>query len=302
VSTKADAGIGANPAASYNIFIKYIYNFGIGGAATFKWLGDYALSPLQLWPGEGRQKILYEHHGEVALGKRNPFISDGEYSEKFEPIYNSTYDFFDDVSEGVDLSGGVLRRFSKRAEGDEKTPLDEDSTSLFTCNDEGTCKEGGCNGDACQWTPGKTSKKRQDSDDDDDDDPMDVDPVTPCPNSIPAFMYNCRYFPDHTSDGFEFLGICHNILNYFRDHQGGGSGPFFGTFHHNRASEGGNRANVCGDRSRTTYNDADGNDVTTTWSERCIAESDFYAISTSRREGDPGNTNWLSCDEFPFNR
>lgn len=95
--------------------------------ATFKWLDEYALSSLQLWPGEGHQKILYEHHGQ---GKRDPFTSDGEYSEKFESIYNSRYEFFDDVSEGVDLSGGALRRFNKRAEGDEKTLLDEDPTSL----------------------------------------------------------------------------------------------------------------------------------------------------------------------------
>ncbi|KAK1913093.1 hypothetical protein P3342_005029 [Pyrenophora teres f. teres] len=304
VSAKGDAGIGTNPAASYSIFIKYIYNFGIGGAATFKWLGEYALSPLQLWPGEGRQKILYEHHGQVALGKRNPFISDGEYSEKFEPIYNSSYDFFDDVSEGVDLSGGALRRFNKRAEGDEKTPLDEDTTSLFTCNDGGTCKEGNCNGDACQWTPKQSTKKRRDSDD--DDDPMDVDSNAPCPNSIPAFMYNCKYFPDIDADGFQFLGICHNILNYFQDFLGGGSGPFFGTFRH--AGSGGkdtNRAAVCGSSSRTTYasvdQDGDYKEVTGPWDKRCIAESDFYANSAKKTEGRHGNTNWLSCDEFPFN-
>ncbi|USP75586.1 hypothetical protein yc1106_02860 [Curvularia clavata] len=300
---KGDAGVGTSPAASYSIFIKYIYNFGIGGAATFKWLGSYALRPLQLWPGEGRQKILYEHHGQVALSKRNPFISDGEFTERFEPIYNSSYAFFDDVSESVDLSGGAIGRIDKRAEGDEKTPLDEDTTRLFTCNDGGKCKQGNCNGNSCQWTPGQTPKKRQDSDD--EDDPMDVDSDTPCPDSIPAFMYNCKYFPDINTDGFEFLGICHNILNYFQDFQGGGSGPFFGTFHHTSAGESSNRAAVCGARSSTTYAsvDADGDyeEVTGPWDKRCIAESNFYARSARKPEGRPGNTNWLSCDEFPFN-
>lgn len=266
-------------------------------------MGDYALRPLQLWPGEGRQKILYEHHGEVALGKRNPFISDGEYSEKFEPIYNSSYAFFDDISEGVDLSGGALGHLNKRAEGDEKTPLDEDTTSLFTCNDGGTCKEGNCNGDACQWTPGQKTKKRQNSDD--DDDPMDVDTNSPCTNSIPAFMYNCKYFPDINTDGFEFLGICHNILNYFQDFQGGGSGPFYGTFHHGRSGDDSNRAAVCGSKSKTTYasvdEDGDYSEVTGPWDARCVAESNFYARSAKKNEGRPGNTNWLSCDEFPFN-
>lgn len=63
VQGKASGGIGQTPAASYDIFIKYIYNFGVGGVATFKWLGSHALKPLQLWPGEGREKMLWEHHG-----------------------------------------------------------------------------------------------------------------------------------------------------------------------------------------------------------------------------------------------
>jgi len=134
---------------------------------------------------------------------------------------------------------------------------------------------------------------------------MDVDWNVPCPNSIPASMYNCKYFPDVNADGFEFLGICHKILNYFQHFLGGGSGPFFGTFRH--AGSGGrkcNRAAVYGSGSRTTYasvdRDGDYEEVTEPWDKRCIAEPDFYANSAKKTEGSHGNTNWLSCDEFPF--
>ena len=134
---------------------------------------------------------------------------------------------------------------------------------------------------------------------------MDVDTNSPCTNSIPAFMYNCKYFPDINTDGFEFLGICHNILNYFQDFQGGGSGPFYGTFHHGRSGDDSNRAAVCGSKSKTTYasvdEDGDYSEVTGPWDARCVAESNFYARSAKKNEGRPGNTNWLSCDEFPFN-
>ncbi|KAF2473995.1 chitinase A1 [Lindgomyces ingoldianus] len=300
---KGQGGIGNTPAISYDIFIKYLYNFGIGGTATFKWLGNYALKPLQLW-NQDREKILYEHHGQVSIGKRNPFISDGEYKDDFSPLYNSTYWFDEDWHS----TRGALSPLQRREEGEEASALNEKATSFFTCNDGGQCPSGACAGDACQWVPGKkppSSRTRRA--DPEEGDPMDTDPVVPCMNSIPAFMYNCKFFVDEDLGHWNgpFPGICTNIMNFFTS-QGLGSGPFTGSFSDSGSSgEGSNRENVCGSRSTHThiYTNAKGEQktVTETWSDRCIRESNEFATATSRDKGEPGNRNWLSCDEFPFN-
>lgn len=90
-------------------------------------------------------------------------------------------------------------------------------------------------------------------------------------------MYNCRFSPDVYADGFEFLGICHNLLNYFQDFQGGGPRPLFETFHYTRTGEYSNRANVCGFRSKTTYASVDGTndyeEVTRPWDAPSFDES-----------------------------
>lgn len=77
-----------------DIYIKYIYNFGVGGIAKFKWLGEYALKPYYMWDVKnGRIKILYKHYSEVSLLKRNHFIleSGNAYIDKFKPLYNLLY-------------------------------------------------------------------------------------------------------------------------------------------------------------------------------------------------------------------
>ncbi|KAF2004069.1 glycoside hydrolase family 18 protein [Amniculicola lignicola CBS 123094] len=304
VQGTGSGGIGNAPVLTYDIFIKYIYNFGLGGRATFKYLGDWAIKPLQLFPGEGKIKMLYEHHGTVALGKRNPFVSDGEYSEKFDPIWNSTYEFGDEWH----ASGGSLGVLHKRDAGDAETGLEEAKTSFFNCNDKGKCAEGGCSGDSCEWVPGKKppGTKARRADDPEEGDPMDVDPVTPCMQSVPVFMYNCKYFPDRDmGGGYVIDGICHNILRYFAAN-GGGSGPFLGTLNDAGTAGNGNRRYVCGSASRTTWTNvtASGNPetVTTAWDQRCRWESYNFAWQTTRRWWDTaGNDNWFSCDEFPFN-
>jgi hypothetical protein len=122
---------------------------------------------------------------QVSIGKRNPFISDGEYKDDFSPLYNSTYWFDEDWNS----TGGALSPLQRREEGEEASALNEKATSFFTCNDGGQCPSGACAGDACQWVPGKkppSSRTRRT--DPEEGDPMDTDPVVPCMNSIPAFM------------------------------------------------------------------------------------------------------------------
>lgn len=248
----------------------------------------------------GRTKMLYEHHGEVALGKRNPFISDGDptYVEKFEPIYNSSYQLEDDW---YTRGGALTSSIHKRAEVEDHSILG-DKAKVFTCNDGGQCKQGGCSGDSCEWKPPAGSKVRRA---DDDDEPSDADPVTPCANSIPAFMYNCKFFPDRDGGGGNvFEGICHNILNYFRDFEGGGSGPTTLTYNHAGTASGANRKGVCGAKRKFEWTNEQNKkeEIETTWSTSCIRLSDSYARTMNKPTSKSnGNGNWLSCDEFPFN-
>ncbi|KAH7122764.1 hypothetical protein B0J11DRAFT_551302 [Dendryphion nanum] len=306
VTGEGTGGIGNNPAVSYHIFIKYIYNFGIGGVANFKWLGTYALKPFYLWDKEqGREKILYEHHGKVAIGKRNPFVSDGAdtYVEKFEPIFNSTYQ----LSDNWYAAGGALSRSSlhKRAPVEDH-PTIGNKAKIFTCNDGGKCKSGECSSGSCEWVPPKkpAGNKQRRVDEDPDPDPMDTDKDTPCQNSIPAFMYNCKYFPDRTGENEEtFKGICHNILDYFNDFGGGGEGPITLTYNDLGKSGTSNRGNVCGAQMGKEYTSIGGSKVPkeTEWSDACGKISDIYSDAIKVQHGRRGNSNWLSCDEFPFN-
>ncbi|OQE92018.1 hypothetical protein PENNAL_c0008G06165 [Penicillium nalgiovense] len=43
VEAQASGGIDNPPAATYSVYIRYFYNFSLGGRAVFKWLGSYAL-------------------------------------------------------------------------------------------------------------------------------------------------------------------------------------------------------------------------------------------------------------------
>jgi hypothetical protein len=134
---------------------------------------------------------------------------------------------------------------------------------------------------------------------------MDVDPVTPCVNSIPAFFYNCKYFPNDSKAGETFDGICANILKYFAAN-GGGSGPLQATYATSGSADAGvKREAVCGRLSSSTYStrDSSGKTIqkTATWQQRCIDESNDFAARSGLSTGPPGNKNWFSCDEFPFN-
>ncbi|PGH27225.1 hypothetical protein AJ80_01182 [Polytolypa hystricis UAMH7299] len=303
VEAKASGGVDNPPAASYGIYIKYFYNFGYGGRAVFKWLGSYALKPRTLWDGLGRQKILYEHHGSTARSKRNPLVSDHDNEDKFIPIYNTTVPMDDGWYGSASIS--PHNSLQKRT-----TPEDVASfgalKSFFTCNDGGQCSSGECAGDACEWKPGQSPPKSKRADDDDDaDDPMDVDPKQTCVNAVPAMMYNCKYFPDESVAGKQINGICRNIMQYF-DTSGLGSGPFHATF--NIVGGGDidtNRQVACGDRSTHDFKLTDAanveKDVRDTWARRCVLESNVLSDLQNKPHGIPGNNNWLSCDEFPFN-
>ncbi|KAF7585706.1 hypothetical protein BBP40_010256 [Aspergillus hancockii] len=152
VDAGGKAGIGNPPAASYDVYIKYFYNFG-----DFKWLGEWGLTC--------KEKILWEHHGSTSSAKRNILDPDLGSAERFIPLYNAT-EFVDD---GWDGSTGLLapRSLQKR-----KTPEEIAAFGLkkgfFTCNDGGQCKNGGCDDDSCERKPKPFSlTKRADGDDDD---------------------------------------------------------------------------------------------------------------------------------------
>ncbi|KAF2119716.1 hypothetical protein BDV96DRAFT_642728 [Lophiotrema nucula] len=312
VAGKASAGVGNTPAVTYDIFIKYIYNFGIGGVAKFKWLGEWALKPLQLFPGEGKVKMLYEHHGKISGASRRRSLSEGHgsHANTFVPLYNSTFHFDDEW-----FSAGRTFESSSFTKRDDKELSDTGvlgkKGGFFTCNDDGKCASGGCAGDACEWVPpakpSSDAMSRRADGDPENEDPKDTDTVQPCLNSLPVFMYNCKYLPDRDGgEGTTFPGICHNILNYFADFEGGGSGPFQATYHHTRAEDRKNRRRVCGTGDKVTYKiiNSEGKieEKTTSWSQRCGETSEEYARRVNKGIGSKnGNMNWFSCDEFPFN-
>ena len=183
--------------------------------------------------------------------------------------------------------------------------------SFFTCNDGGQCASGACAGDACDWNPATDSfsnATRVVTAADDDDDPMDVDASQSCVNAVPAFMYNCKYFPDETIAGLPgraVPGICRNIMQFFA-RSGLGSGPFHANWNIEGSGERGtNREEVCGDRSGQDFSITDHlgavHNLHGSWAQRCWSESDVVSHTLNVPIGDHGNRNWFSCDEFPFN-
>ncbi|CAG8892967.1 unnamed protein product [Penicillium egyptiacum] len=286
VDAGASGGIDNPPAASYDVCVKYFYNFGYGGRAVFKWLGEYALKP--------------KTHGSTSNTKRSTLEPDLLGAERFIPIYNAT-EFVDD---GWDTPTRLLapRSLQKR-----KTPEEVAAFGLnkgfFTCNDGGQCKNGGCDGDTCEWKPKPSSLTRRA--DDDDGDPMDVDSSQSCISSIPAVMYNCKYFPDNRVRDREIHGICHNVLKFFTD-EGLGTGPLTATFHINKqGAPDTNRQWVCGAKSKHKYKYIDENGVEQekdkSWKDECVDNSRVLSGLTGTPIGANGNNNWLSCDEFPWN-
>ncbi|KAJ5096660.1 hypothetical protein N7456_007381 [Penicillium angulare] len=299
VEAQAKAGIDNPPAATYSVYIKYFYNFGLGGRAVFKWLGDYALKPRTLFGGLGRQKILWEHHGSASLSKRNPLLAEEDGADKFIPIYNTTFVAEDDW---LDSTGIFPHQLSKRSTLEDVASFNANN-SFFTCNDGGQCASGACTGGSCEWKPANSKSKSKRADDDDGD-PMDVDASQNCISSIPAMMYNCKFFPDQTAGGRSYPGICHNIINYFSA-QGLGAGPFSGNYGEKGGGETTNRKWVCGTLSKHKYTLMDENDkpveYDSQWAKKCDYMSQILGKLTGKGSNDAGNENWLSCDEFPFN-
>ncbi|KAL3430011.1 hypothetical protein BDV09DRAFT_202564 [Aspergillus tetrazonus] len=301
VQAEANGGIENPPAASYSVFIKFFYNFGYGGRAVFKWLGDYALKPRTLWSGLGREKILWEHHGSTAASKRG-LLPEAGGPDRFVPLYN--------LSSMSETDGILSPRSLEKRVTLEDIPAFNGGKPFFTCNDGGQCSSGGCAGDACEWNPNtsQSTSKRQSDDDNDDGDPMDVDPTQSCVNSIPAMMYNCRYFPDETLPGYgvPIGGICRNILEGLSKNNLDGQ-PFPLTYSMAGSTERDEdrRYVACegGSRHDFVIVDREGNmhDHYDTWARQCIEESNVLSDITGDDPGEPGNDNWLSCDEFPFN-
>lgn len=224
--------------------------------------------------------------------------------DRFIPLYNAS----SLVEDGWDVPTGILsdRSLARRTTLEDVAAFNA-KESFFTCNDGGQCESGACTGQTCEWNPGKSpsNKKRDDGDDSNDGDPMDVDPKKNCVNSIPAMMYNCKYFPDETASGRTYNGICHNILQFFDDN-GLGSGLFTGTYNaQGNSDDGGNRERVCGRLSKHGYKikDENGKDKLHrgTWANKCRDESKVLSRLTNKKVGASGNENWLSCDEFPWN-
>lgn len=205
-----------------------------------------------------------------------------------------------DGSSGLLAPGSLTKRVTS-----EEVAAFGPKKGFFTCNDGGQCKNGGCDGDSCEWKPKPPSLSKRADDEEDDEDPMDVDSQQSCISSIPAMMYNCKFFPDHRVRDRDVPGICRNALQYFTD-QGIGTGPFTATYQMKRSgAPDTNRAAVCGSRSHHsyTYIDAEGKSQTKNdlWKEECIDRSKVLSALTSTPVGANGNNNWLSCDEFPWN-
>jgi hypothetical protein len=170
---------------------------------------------------------------------------------------------------------------------------------LLTCNDGKQCKSGKCA--ACQIGASPQSKKR-----DGGDTSAGADDDPPCVTEIPAVMYNCKYFPDEERtlpDGTKkhFTGICSNIMNYF-DNEGLGSGPKQLSLNW-VPGETEHRRKTCGKTNRIVKLDDKGNAqlVSETMAETCQRESDELSALLKLPAIIHGNSNWMSCDEFPFN-
>ncbi|KAL4920061.1 hypothetical protein BDW62DRAFT_199151 [Aspergillus aurantiobrunneus] len=243
----------------------------------------------------------WEHHGSTAASKRG-LLPEAGGPDRFIPLYN--------LSSMSETDAALSPRSLEKRVTLEDVPAFNGGKPFFTCNDGRQCSTGGCGGDACEWNPStsQSAGKRQNDDDNDNGDPVDVDPSQICVNSIPAMMYNCRYFPDETLPGYEVPigGICHNILEGLSknnlDRQ-----PFPLTYsmagsterdedRRYVACEGGSRHNfVIVDREGNMHDHYD------TWAQQFVEESNVLSDVTSDEPGEPGNDNWLSCDEFPFN-
>ena len=228
-------------------------------------------------------------------------IADDGSADRFIPLYNTSSLIYDDW----DLPTGNLSRgaVAKRSTLEDVAAFNT-KESYFTCNDGGQCESGACTGQACEWNPGTLSSKAK-RDSEDDDNPKNVDPQQKCVNSIPAMMYNCKYFPDESVAGRTYNGICHNILDYFTM-AGLGSGPFTATYNaEGKSDDGDNREMVCGRGSKHDYKITDENDKVQdhrgSWANKCRDESNVLSHLQNKRFGMPGNSNWLSCDEFPWN-
>ncbi|KAL4860892.1 hypothetical protein BDV12DRAFT_204588 [Aspergillus spectabilis] len=301
VEGQAKGGIGNPPAASYTVQIKYLYNFGIGGRAIFKWLGEHALDPRTLWP-RPREKVLWEYHGSTSPSKRSPSeLEDG----RDEPLL-SNYSLPTE-QEWFGPADNLMHRSLERRSTLADIASFGNKSRLFTCNDGGQCSDGGCAGSSCEWNPAQSalSARQNTGGSSGTSPPAGVNPTQSCVNSIPAFMYNCKFFPDHYINGRHVPGICHNVLKAF-ELNGAGVGPLTGTYKmRGRSQKDTNRKWACEGWSGHEFKVTDEHGVEhrydDTWVERCSLESAVLGRMTGLGSGPNGNSNWLSCDEFPFN-
>ncbi|KAF3229694.1 hypothetical protein TWF106_000082 [Orbilia oligospora] len=310
LKAQAQGGIGSGGSASYDFVVSYFYNFGFGGRASFISFFNWVMRARQLFPGRGKQVILYEKHGAISTPQSRRSLP--------EPIENATFGILDGV--GTDFLG--KRDLVKRVGWEDVASF---AKGLLDCNDGGRCAGGGCTNGACDLQSSPRSKrslvsKRA------DEEPEEPLPLEVCDTSVPNIYWNCKYFEDHivtprpglqSDPQWSYFGVCHNMRNGFavlnagltvtlnmegtkrdgqnrRDQMCGK----YGSYHPNQdlsltAFPGEN------DRIQGAIDDQSNNLV---WAQHCKAESSrLNSFKFGAGEWPlTGNENWLTCDEFPF--
>ncbi|KAF3157608.1 hypothetical protein TWF569_000173 [Orbilia oligospora] len=307
LKAQAQGGIGSCGSASYDFVVSYFYNFGFGGRASFF---NWVMRARQLFPGRGKQVILYEKHGAISTPQSKRSLP--------EPIENATFGFLDGV--GTDFL--EKRDLVKRVGWEDVASF---AKGLLDCNDGGRCAGGGCTNGACDLQSSPKSKrslvsKRA------DEEPEEPLPLEVCDTSVRNVYWNCKYFEDHivtpglgieNDPQWSYFGVCHNMRNGFAVLNAG----LTVTLNMEGTKKDGKdrRDQMCGkyglyhpnqDLSLTAFprendriqgaNDDLSNKMT--WAKHCRSESARlnrfkYGAGEWPLEG---NDNWLTCDEFPF--
>ncbi|KAL2836762.1 hypothetical protein BJY01DRAFT_221549 [Aspergillus pseudoustus] len=228
VQGTVSGGIDDPPAASYSVGIKYL---GIGGRAVYATDSPIPTSECslltvgtakRLWD-KPREKVLWNYEASTSSSKRS--VSEIERpDEEYTPLFSNVSALLDD--EWHEITDTLIPRSIDKRSTVADVPAFGNGFDWFDCNDGGQCADGDCADDTCEWNPGQNSlTTRQNGGN--TGPPSGVNPAMPCVNTIPAMMYNCKWFPDEVLTGGRVIpGICTNILKGFMMNKSGANGPF----------------------------------------------------------------------------
>lgn len=324
-----DASKGAS--AQFEVWISYFYNFGYGAQAKLRYLFNFRMEPRNIWGGKGKEIVLWKKENKVSTARRRlpAFLDDGPNSTL--GLNEDWYSSYDDWHYRNQSSHLLRKRL-------DYSDIAAFGKGLLECNDGGQCQSGGCK-ETCFLDPdakcagGSCPAQRfiappPSDDEGDSDSKIKIQPAGTehCISELPIFFYNCRYLPDMMIHGELKTGMCHNIWNGFQK-RGEVDGPAklrvqsTGPLSRRgrKAQENRNAMCVDQDSEENAYvydgntgerqKNKDGTDKRRimSWQNKCSEESSAFWNRYLRPhrgpkgKGKSGNSNLVTCDEFPFN-